>query len=412
MPDLHLPLDKLPAEVTRLYVAFSSGIDSCVLLHSLLNQQHDYSVVLWHINHGLQHNADQMQQLASELARQYALEIRIDQLNLDAHAGNLEAVARTARYDLFSAALTDRDALLTAHHMNDQAETLMLNLMRGSGAAGLRAIADLTGLGQGYLLRPLLAYQRDEIEEYARQHHLKWVEDPSNQSLAYDRNYIRHQVLPHLRQRWPAVTRQLHRVCSWQSEQQQLLEELAQIDLQHCQRVHQFSSVTCLDIGALTGLSTARQKNLIRYWISVNDRPQLGFKALHQVLHQMTADADAMPRIQAAGYSLRSYHGLLFMVDDFEGTELSAQYHVPDNQALEIPPLGLVITRQQLLEYLHTSEQGQHFSLRFRTASSNNNNPNRHRLKRLFQTHRVPPWLRDRVAQIYVSETLVDLLLL
>ncbi len=411
MPDLHLPLDKLPAEVSRLYVAFSSGIDSCVLLHSLLNQQHDYSVVLWHINHGLQHNADQMQQLASELARQYKLEIRIDQLNLDAHAGNLEAVARTARYDLFCVALTAQDALLTAHHMNDQAETLMLNLMRGSGAAGLRAIADLTDLGQGYLLRPLLSYQRDEIEEYARQHHLTWVEDPSNQSLEYDRNYIRHQVLPHLRQRWPAVTQQLHRVCSWQSEQQQLLEELAQIDLKQCQRQHRFSAVPCLDINALTGLTIARQKNLIRYWISVNDRPQLGFKALHQVLSQMLASADGMPRIQASGYSLRSYDGLLFMVDDFEETALSEQYQVPDSQILKIPPIGLVINRKQLLEYLNASEQGQRFSLRFRTGSSNNA-LSRHRLKRLFQTYRVPPWLRDRVAQIYVNGALVDLLLL
>ena len=414
MPDLHLPLEKLPPSVTRLYVAFSSGIDSCVLLHRLLNQSHHCSVILWHINHGLQDNAGQMQQLAADLALEYNLQIRIDHLNLTPDQGNLEAVARAARYDLFSAALTEQDALLTAHHMNDQAETLMLNLMRGSGAAGLRAIADITTLGEGYLLRPLLDFNRAEIEQYARRYDLKWVEDPSNQSLQYDRNYIRHQVLPGLVQRWPGVIQQLHRASGWQAEQQQLLEQLAQIDFEHCSREHRFSSIPCLAISALTQLSTARQKNLIRYWIAGNEKPQLGVKPLYQLLGQIKEDASAMTRIQSAGYSLRYYDGLLFLTDDVDEKEqeLSEQYQVTDGKPLQISQLCLTVTRQQLLEYLQLADSGQQLSLRFRSGQLNRVDPSRHRLKRLFQQHRVPPWLRQRVAQIYVDEKLVDLLLL
>jgi tRNA(Ile)-lysidine synthase len=412
MPSLHLPLEKLPESINRLYLAFSSGIDSCVLLHRLLQQQHSYSLVLWHINHGLQTNALQMQQMACDLAERYQLEIRVDALNLDPESGNLEAVARQGRYDLFSQALTAQDALLTAHHMNDQAETLMLNLMRGSGSAGLRAIADLTRLGQGWLFRPLLNFQRETIEQYADQHGLQWVEDPSNESYKYDRNFLRHQILPRIKQRWPAVTQQLHRVSEWQREQHQLLQELAQIDLQDCMRDHLFSSSPCLEINALRNLSVERQKNLIRFWVGSRHQQQPGFKKLQQVLRQISAAPDAMPLIQAQGYSLRCYDGLLFMVDDSQEPDLLQVYDVLEDKSLEIKALNIVTNRQQLLAKLKMSEEGQALALHFRTEQASTDASSSHRLKRLFQKYRVPPWLRNTTPQIYVDGKLTDLLLL
>jgi tRNA(Ile)-lysidine synthase len=411
VPQLHLPLEKLPESVNRLYIAFSSGIDSCVLLHKLLQQQ-KYPIVLWHINHGLQRNAQQMQQLANDLAAKYSLQIRLDQLNLNPQTSNLEAVARQARYDIFSAALTPQDALLTAHHMNDQAETLMLNLMRGSGSAGLRAIAELTTLGQGYLFRPLLSFQREEIELYAAQHSLEWVEDPSNQSLQYDRNYLRHEILPRIKQRWPAVTQQLHRVSEWQREQHQLLKDLAQMDLQKCARDHLFSTTACLDISFLTSLSVERQKNLLRYWVNTRHRQQPGFKKLQQILIQLSAASDATPLIQGRGYSLRCYDGLLFMVDDFQDPDLLPQYIIPEDKVLEIEALNISVSRQEILAQLKLTDSGQSLALHFRNESSSSDASSTHRLKRLFQKHRVPPWLRNTTAQIYVDDELTELLLL
>lgn len=412
MPDLHLPLDKLPESVTRLYIAFSSGIDSCVLLHRLLQQPHNHQLVLWHINHGLQPNALQMQQMASDLAVKYDIEIRIDHLNLNADSSNLEAIARQARYDLFSQALTSQDALLTAHHMNDQAETLMLNLMRGSSSAGLRAIADITSLGQGYLFRPLLNVQREVIEQYASQFDLHWVEDPSNESYKYDRNFLRHQILPRMKQRWPAVIQQLHRVSEWQKEQHQLLQELAQIDFHRCARDHLFSISPCLHIASLTSLSQERQKNLLRFWVSTRHQYPPGFKKLQQILKQVCAATDAMPLIQFSGYSLRCYDGLLFIVDDDQQPDLLADYAVPEDKALEIGALNLSVSRSQLLTKLDLRDQGQKLTLHFRTENSSTNATDSHRLKRLFQKHRVPPWSRNTTAQIYVDGELTDLLLL
>lgn len=411
MAVLHLALEHLPPTVNRLFIAFSAGIDSSVLLHRLINQPNDYQLILWHINHGLQHNAAQMQQLALDLAQQYQLEIRIDHLDLNPSAGNLEAQARHARYALFRAQLTSQDALCTAHHMNDQAETLMLNLMRGSGAGGLRGIADLTALGDGFLFRPLLHFQRTEIEQYAQQHKLPWVEDPSNQSMLHDRNYLRHQVLPGIKKRWPAVIQQLHRVSEWQKEQYQLLQQLAQIDYQECVQENYFSSYSCLSISSLDSLSPERQKNLIRFWISSSNHPQLGFRKLQQLLTQLGAAANAMPQIQAEGFSLRCYNGLLFKVDDIVDPDLEPVYPITGDQQLEISALNISLNRQTLLSYLNLPERGQGLALHFRSDNTQGADSNSHRRKRLYQKHRVPPWLRNNIAQIHVDEELVSLLL-
>jgi len=173
MDQLPFSLHSLPTQVNRLYLAFSGGLDSVVLLHNLLRYRHRYQIVLWHINHGLQPEAKDMEAFSRAEATSLQLDIRVDHLELDASAGNVEATARRHRYDLFAARLTKRDALLTAHHANDQAETLMLNLMRGSGPSGLRAIARHKALGQGVLLRPLLDATREDIRKYAELHQLR-----------------------------------------------------------------------------------------------------------------------------------------------------------------------------------------------------------------------------------------------
>jgi len=196
MSFLQLPFDRLPENTKKLYLAFSGGLDSSVLLHALINYRQQYQIIVWHINHGLLNNAKSMQDFASKQAEKYGLEFRLDNLNMDSSKGNLEAKARDHRYRLFENALSENDALLTAHHKNDQAETLLLNMMRGSGASGLRAIASQKPLGKGILLRPLLDHTRDDIKAYAQTHQLEWVEDPSNQNTRFDRNFLRHEVLP------------------------------------------------------------------------------------------------------------------------------------------------------------------------------------------------------------------------
>ncbi len=351
-----------------------------------------------------------MEEFARFIAQFYNIESRIDRLDLDVNEANLEAKARHQRYRLFSSQLTPRDALLTAHHMNDQAETLMLNLMRGSGVRGLAAMPQQRKLGQGLLFRPLLDHSRSEIESYARDHNLKWVEDSSNQSLRFDRNYIRHHVLPTLTNRWPGAIQQLARVSQWQNESDTLINDLAKIDFQEAGQERPFSIQPCLSVNTLCSLSDARKKNLIRYWIKNQGKTAMGYKKLAELLSQLNAAGDSQPVIEGVDYSIRRYQGYLFLVDFHSTNEMNPSYELGPGKTLQIPLAEIEVSRESVLKRVAKTDQGQKVCLNFRKKnSSGQNSAHSHKLKRLFQEHRVPPWLRADVAQIFIDEELLGL---
>lgn len=410
MSQLHLPLHHLPSSVKRLYLACSGGIDSTVLMHILHDYSDQYEIIPWHINHGLQHNAQTMEEFTRQQARILHLEYRVDQLSLDVSSGNIEAVARRQRYRLFEQALTAQDALLTAHHMNDQAETLMLNLMRGSGPAGLSAIAGLKSLGRGYLFRPLLNVTRQQIEHYANQHQLQWIEDPSNADLSFDRNFLRLEVLPVIVQRWPAALQQMHRVSEIQNESDQLQTDLARIDYANISVVRPFTLYKCLQIDALNALSSTRKKNLIRFWIRDNRLRSIGYKKMHELLNQLGCRDDASTALQGVDYQIRCFRRNLYIVPASPDIILQAVYRVPDISELEITAIGFRSSRSQIFQYLKRSDDGQEVSLHFRQGKqTSQRQAHSHRLKRLFHKHSIPPWKRATTPQILIDNELVDL---
>jgi tRNA(Ile)-lysidine synthase len=413
MTSLFLPLDQLASHVTRLYIAFSSGIDSVALLHSLLDYRDRYQLELWHINHGLQKNAQEMENFACNQAKLYQLEYRVDHLSFDDSTSNLEARARKKRYQLFAQSLTCNDALLTAHHMNDQAETLIQNLMRGSGPHGLSAIAMQRPLGDGLLFRPLLNQTRSAIEDYVAQYQLDWIEDPSNNSLMFDRNYTRHKVLPVFIQRWPSAIKQLHRVCEWQNENAELINELAAQDLKQCSEQRSFTTYRCLSIVEISNLSLARSKNLFRYWLKTHGKTLIGYKRLQQLISQLNARPDAMPLIEADGFSIRLYQGFLYIVDDMVKALPEVEYGIMIDESIEIPAIELKLSRIDLMNYLDLKDTGQQVTLRFRQNQAETGTLSfSHKLKRLFQKHHVPPWLRPLIPQIWINGELKELWLL
>lgn len=408
---LSLSLEYLPPSVNRIYVAFSGGIDSSVLLHRLLECRQHYQIVLWHINHGLQANASSMERFSRSLADSYQIQSRIDRLDLDPQAGNLEANARKQRYALFAAALGNDDALFTAHHMDDQAETLLLNMMRGSGIAGLRAIALLKELGRGYLYRPLLNTTREQIEQYAQFHGLAWVEDPSNESLQFDRNFIRHEIMPLLTKRWPSAVSQMHRVCEWQNESHTLLSELAELDYSACHISRKFSDYDCLSIHALKKMSLERQKNLLRNWLKRHDKAVIGHKKMEQVLTNLESRPDSLPVVEADGFSIRQYQGGLYIVDKLPEVPAGSAYVFSDEGVLEIAFIGFRQSRRSILDHIGVDDEGQELRLQFR-SDSGSALANSHRLKRLFQKHHVPPWVRPITPQIIIDGELAGLWLI
>lgn len=253
-------------------VAFSGGLDSTVLLHLLadLAQQHCLPpLAAVHVHHGIQAVADAWPTHCQAVCAALGLPLQVIHVQVPSGA-SLERAAREARYGAFARLTASNELLLTAQHRDDQAETLLFRLLRGAGVRGLSAIPPVRPLGGGTLLRPLLDVSRAELEGYAAEHRLSWVEDPSNADHQYSRNYLRYQVMPVLTARWPQAALSMSRSAAHLSEARGLLDELAIIDLDAAQTLSDcpWLSLPSLALAPLLGLSAARQRNALSHWLS------------------------------------------------------------------------------------------------------------------------------------------------
>jgi tRNA(Ile)-lysidine synthase len=374
-PDFQLAncLDSIPAEFERVVLAFSGGIDSCVLMHLLSAHQRSCKILVWHVNHGLQVVAGEMEAFCRSAAGRCKLDIEVSQLNLDPDLANLESEAREARYALFEQALTPTDCLLTAHHAEDQAETLLLNILRGSGSSGLRGIARRRSIGRSILLRPMLEISRVDIEAYASFHKIDWYDDPSNKAQRFNRNYLRHQVIPRIKSRWPGYLESIRSVISIQAETQQALDELGAQDYQQARYQSEFENNDLLCRNTFQQLSYARQKNLIRFWLK-----KYNCASLPQIVNQNGR------------------------------TPLQETYDFSHAAKLKIKEIGLNLDRKSIFDRLDQKDSGQSIKLKFRLKNADSN-PQKHRLKRLFQKHKIPPWKRSLTPQVYLDDELTGL---
>ncbi len=405
-------LDLVPASVENCVLAFSGGLDSCVLLHLLANSRFLPIIKLWHVNHGLQTEADNMANFCQQQANAHQLELKLSHLNLQATQSNIEATARTARYALFATELRENDCLLTAHHLDDQVETFLLNVFRGSGSAGLRGIAAQRSIAKARLIRPMLHFKRETLLDYAKQHKLEWFEDPSNRSVQFNRNYLRHKVTPVIQQRWPNYQDSIATVCDIQAETQQLLDDLAAFDYEALSdasdKLARGKLPSTLSVNGLASLSLARQKNILRYWLRINQRSSLPKARLDTFTQQLGAKQDANPIIENGDYNIRIYNGQVFIVDHEQLQPQQAVYDFLTQSELEIPELNLVLRRNSVLGYLGIEESGQIIQIRFRTDEPATYQ-NGHRLKRLFQSKKIAPWLRSTTPQLLIDGELVGL---
>lgn len=292
-----------PAE--RVCVGLSGGCDSVVLLHLLSRLGLGARLSAIHVHHGLSPNADDWAAFCAAYCRQLAVALDIAHVEVDRQSGlGLEAAARQARYAVL--ANCDADSLLLAHHQGDQAETVLFNLLRGAGVAGAAGMPVERPLGARRLLRPLLAFSRAEIEGYARQQGLAWINDESNIELHYSRNFLRHEILPRLSARFPQVEASLTLAASHFGETDQLLAELAAVDWQ---KVRESDGQTA-SLRAMRALSLPRLKNLLRYRLR-----ELGWRTpvasrLEEFARQLLSAApDRHPELQLPEGCLRIAQG-------------------------------------------------------------------------------------------------------
>ncbi|HEY0907297.1 MAG TPA: tRNA lysidine(34) synthetase TilS, partial [Methylophilus sp.] len=271
-------------------LALSGGLDSVVLLHALqsLSSAGGFTLSAMHVNHGLSPHAYQWQTFCQHLCARYQIPFysKRVQVSLDSGLG-IEAAAREARYAAlqFKRLQLTASALVTAHHVQDQSETLLLQLMRGAGIKGLSAMADWDASKS--LLRPLLSVSRGDILAYAQQHQLEWVEDESNGDHRFDRNFLRGSILPALRQRYPQMDQTLARSAQHMAEAQGLLDVLAEQDLQQCDLRAEWMGQS-LDIRQVQSLGMIRAKNMLRRWFSLRHLRMPNAEQLQDYWQQLT----------------------------------------------------------------------------------------------------------------------------
>ncbi|WP_260956622.1 tRNA lysidine(34) synthetase TilS [Pseudomonas citri] len=385
-------------------IAFSGGLDSTVLLHLLASLATHHSLPplgAIHVHHGLQAAADAWPGHCRSVCE--ALGVPLEIVSVQVLPGaSVERAAREARYAAFAAALHSNEVLLTAQHRDDQAETLLFRVLRGAGVRGLAAMPRQRPLGQGHLLRPLLDVSRAELEAYATQQGLSWIEDPSNDDHRHARNYLRQRVFPVLTGRWPQAARVLARSAAHMSEARGLLDDLARIDLARAAIAGKFDwlGLPSLELEPLRVLSPARQRNALSFWLApMTTLPDSDHWAGWDSLRD--AQEDARPVWRLAGGELHRAGGRLWWLSDHWLRPVAGpvDWSLP-SRSLILPDNGRVALSGQIPAGL--------LCVRYREGGEVMQLPGRgHRdLKRLLNENGVPAFVRGRLPLLYVGDQL------
>jgi len=393
-------------------VGFSGGADSTALLAAMAELKGTsprLALRALHVDHRLQPESADWAKRALRIAADFRVACEVEPLTLVRGSGeSVEAAARAARYALFARNLGKDEILLTAHHIDDQLETVLLQLARGAGVAGLAAMPVCAPLGAGRHLRPLLGVTHASLVEYLRERGVDWFEDPMNADPRFDRSFLRARILPALRERWPAVAANVSRSARHMAGAQVLLERLAERDWGRARDGGR------LDLAALAGLERERTLNVLRYWIRRQGRPLPSADNLQHLLEMMTHAADdAQPRVSWQGADVRRYRGRLYLAESHDLPEVrGGEWNWAGGARYELGPglgsLRLVtahgpaaLGRDRLPAALEV--RGGSAGIAIRPAPQ----ARRRTLRNLFQEHGVVPWARSRVPLLYAGRELV-----
>jgi tRNA(Ile)-lysidine synthase len=402
-------LNRLPA-ASHYCIAYSGGVDSHVLLHAMAAcaDRLPAAIAAVHVDHQLlQQSADWVLHCRAVCAE---LGVPFEALRVDAAPASgesPEAAARRARYQALADWLPGEAVLLTAQHREDQAETLLLQLLRGAGPRGLAAMPQVAPFGPGRLARPLLELSRAAILAYARRERLRWVEDPSNDDLRYDRNLLRRRLMPAIRQRWQGVDKVLARAAVLQADQAELAGALADIDARPCRVSDRLDQLACAPLQAM---SRARQRNLLRAWVADNGLPIPAQVVLDQIVDSvLAARPDASPCLQWSGAEVRRYRDRLYVMPPLPPDDSQARFTWNINEPLHLPDGSTLTAVAAGGGGLRVSDDAR-LEIRYRQGGEALQPAGRqghHALKKLFQEWGVPDWQRSRVPLVFNQGMLV-----
>lgn len=400
-----------------LVIGLSGGVDSVVLLHALtqLSSRTEPTLPQIHavyINHGLSPNAHDWQKFCLSLGKSFG--INCEAIKVSVKAGpreSLEAQARTARYDaLLAYAKQWQGALLTAHHLDDQLETVMLQLKRGAGPKGLSGMAPQSEMRGVMLLRPLLSVSKQDIRDYAESYALKWIEDESNLDEQFDRNFLRQTVLPLLSERWPSLAQTVGRSARLCAEQQALLDEVCDSHLANLT-----PQPNKMDILRLQSFETPWQQAIVRRWLAVQSVLMPSEKQLQQILAAVNANADRQPEIKLGERVIRRFRQYLYCLAEQEPVTIHAELCVDSEMVVDELDIslkwtanpvagGVAITVPVVASLIVETPV---LSTKIKPQGESHSKP----IKQWLKAWDVPPWERQRLLLLTVDDKAVAMLL-
>lgn len=394
------------ADFNGIGVAFSGGLDSTLLLAALARSERRSRVRALHINHGLHPESESWVEHCSQTAAKFGIAFNSRSIDITKTAGqSLEAVARQARYAMLAELMEPGELLLTAHHRDDQLETVLLRLLRGSGVKGLRGISPNMPFGPGYLARPMLEISKDEIRNCAGLWGLNWIEDSSNRDQSFDRNYLRSEVIPQLQQRWPGVAITAGRAARQMAAAQELLDFAAVIDSSKVESPARVSQAY------LRGLSQSRRGNLLRYLIGGLGLSVPNAAQLNQLISALDVTRpDAQTQVQWPGGEGRIFRGQLYLFEPlttasapgYEGRlEISKPWQGPEGRLELSQADGVGLSEAWVAKGL---------TVRFRTGGERFkplDSAHSRKLKKWLQLAGIVPWMRQRIPLLYCDSMLV-----
>ena len=391
---------------TQFCVAFSTGMDSHVLLHAasaLLQERDDVTLRAVHIDHGLHADSEQWVTHAEFVCDGLGVPLITRRVMVDEQENGLEAGARLARYQAFADILQPGEQLLLAQHADDQAETFLLQALRGSGPDGLASIPRKRTFAAGFMARPLLLCPQQSLSEYAAAHGLSWIEDPSNADTRFDRNFIRQEILPLLRTRWPAATQTLSRAALRSAAASQTLQELAKKDLESVRVV----GSNQLSIIELNALPRERGYNAIRQWVRQADLRMPRLQDLREVTSSLLeARDDSNGVVNVREYEFRRHRDRLYLLPGQLSNEpFSIEWHAPFDDLL-IAETGQLLSKEACERQGIMLPTDGAITVRSRTGGEliKLGEPAFHKaVKKVLQEAAVPPWQRDAIPLLYVN---------
>lgn len=394
--DLSLDWQRRLNQYSHLYIGYSGGLDSTVLLTAVAACPDLYSkITAIHVHHGLSPHAETWLAHCQQYCQNLGIPCKTVRVNVSRGA-NLEERARLARYQAFASYIEQNDALLLAHHQNDQTETVLLNLFRGAGIDGLAAMPEERALEKGVVLRPFLQTPRQKLFDYAQQHALCWIEDEMNRSSEWSRSYLRQHIIPLLQSKWPNLNAAVSRTAMHCQEAKYLLTdnvESGNIDL----------SARQLFLNTDWYTHPIRCTHVLRAWLKRHLHHSPSRAVMQQIMQTIIlAKPDAMPQLQLEQWILRRYRHSLFLTQAFEPTPQNLVWiNFPEpilwqnNQyivAIRDDTYGISIPNQSQIE-VKCRQGGEHIRWHGQTQS----------LKKLFQAWQLPPWERLHYPLVYVN---------